>query len=1104
MGRICARAIRASAVVMSVALVALLFTAASAFAASTYFEQTPGVNAVNTTAMPLISVKVSDPVGISTGFQMKIDGVSRTPKVKWGPGNAWVQLYYQPTSPLANGSHTVYASVFTNAGRTSTTWSFSQQVQPTVGPMAPADGSTVDTQKPTISAVVNTNGGSLTSYTMTVDGLGVTPAYDAATKTVSYTPATRLANDRVHTASLTVVDSGGASTTVTWNFTVQIYASMVDTAGCTECHTTYPTAHPMSNCVACHEDNGPSPAYWNMEDLTPVHGADYLLGIDCAYCHTSMYPAVPRHPANIGDVHQTATNMSGCACHVADLTTEHNRYTTDSGGSITCASCHASTDPQVQAGMAAGTRMCPDCHTIPAGHPYAEIDHVADVGETADLSGKTCGSCHEMDLMAEHEKSSSASAGRGCVTCHGSPRDSFETWNQSCAQGGCHSGATAMHAGQSAAHQPSAAAADCQGSGCHSFTDVAALHAAASKVIAETTYTSCSVCHRAGATATKECATCHADRLEPHGYDVPMHTATDAASTACAGSGCHAGTEAMPLHSGGCATCHANPTKGDLTAGMTSFSCNGCHVTEGVDYHKGLSESHASATDCYGGCHSAQIESTAHVPSCATCHQSTAERVTGAIASENTDCSACHQAGNSYVDATGKAYVLVGAQHDGVQPAISNVVFNYTTNPAAPVISWTTDRPATTYVDYTGPDWSYDGMQFDGYTFTAGNATLSTSHSVSFPATSYSSSSGYFYCYRIRTVDAQGRVATSPMRIYHRNRSSNTNYVPGSNEPDYASLNTDSLKLSAIQQNGSRVAKVANAGWESQSLSSALPTPASPGTAATQAQLDAGANSAGWWRTKLTTTDKAFNWQLTRYQFAAGEFESAQGFEVGWSGYAENSTGHPVVTYLWNFDTGKWDRVDSRDAGGGRSIKVVESTDAEQSYCLRCHSTPVSSAVTMPSGLTNMRVGWNTDYHGAGVGAGYGGTLKAPYARGQAALACDTCHESSAHGGSANPYKLKATVNGSAVSVTSGTQAGSLCSACHEGTVNDFHAKCITCHADPAAAGINMSYHNATGQAPTNFTGKDCLECHKHGKTGYSPGCHSCHNETGVGYWTTF
>jgi len=180
-------------------------------------------------------------------------------------------------------------------------------------------------------------------------------------------------------------------------------------------------------------------------------------------------------------------------------------------------------------------------------------------------------------------------------------------------------------------------------------------------------------------------------------------------------------------------------------------------------------------------------------------------------------------------------------------------------------------------------------------------------------------------------------------------------------------------------------------------------------------------------------------------------------------------------------------------------IKLVESTSAAQSYCLRCHSTPISASVTMPSNLTNMRVSWNTDFHGAGKGSGYGGTLKAPYSRGQAAIDCDVCHDAAAHGSATNPYKLKTTVNGNAVSVTNGTSAATLCAACHEGTPNDFHAQCISCHQS-----FVPDYHNDTGNAPKDFIGADCLSCHEHGKTGYAPGCHSCHNYPGAGPYTTF
>jgi hypothetical protein len=352
-------------------------------------------------------------------------------------------------------------------------------------------------------------------------------------------------------------------------------------------------------------------------------------------------------------------------------------------------------------------------------------------------------------------------------------------------------------------------------------------------------------------------------------------------------------------------------------------------------------------------------------------------------------------------------------------------------------------------------------------------------------------------------VDAQGRVAVSSRRIYHRNRNGSTNYYPGNFEPDYGSLNTDFIRLDVIRPNGSRVASTAVSGWESQGPLGAPPTPTAPGTQVSAGVLASGSGSSyvpSWWRTKLATADGAYNWQVSKFSLDKSALGSMQGLSLYWTGYAENTATHPVVLYLWNFDRQKWDRMDSRQStGDNANVQLLDSPDAAQSYCLRCHATPVSDSVSVPASLTNMRVAWNTDFHGAAAGAGVGGSLKAPYARGQAALSCDACHDPAAHGSSANPYKIRATVNGSAVSVGSGTQAVSLCVACHQGTPNDYHASCISCHVS-----FVPNYHNDTGNAPKSFTGTDCLSCHRHGKTGYAPGCHSCHNETGAGPWTTF
>ncbi|HET6350964.1 MAG TPA: cytochrome c3 family protein [Coriobacteriia bacterium] len=640
---------------MAITLISLflLTNASFAFAASTYYDMSPAAGTTSASAMPLLSVKVSDPAGISGGYQLKIDGASKTPKTKWGPGNAYVELYYQPTSALTNGNHTIYASVLTGAGRTSTTWTFKVGQPPTIGPLTPADGATVNTQKPTISAVVNTAGGTLASQSMTVDGAFVASTYDAATKTVSYTPALRLANGRIHSATLTATDSSGASTTVTWSFTVQVYASMVDTRGCTECHTAYPASHPMTNCDGCHAATAPFPAYWNMEASAP-HDADYLLGIDCSYCHAGVFPTVPSHTADVSTQHIAGSDMSGCSCHVSDLTIEHNRYLTSTGDAFTCATCHESTNPQVQAGMAAGTRRCADCHTIPNLHPYGEIDHLADINEIADLSGKKCVDCHDADLLIEHEKATASSAGDACATCHDTPRDSFEAWNQTCSQGGCHAAgsATAMHGNQGVAHARSASADTCDGSGCHSG-DVAALHAGVSTTVGAITVTSCSVCHAPGVTPTKDCSACHSG----HGDLNPIHAATvgNAAITIkgntydempCAD--CHASSSLLDTHNNTCATCH--PTAYDSVAGNWDKSCSqgGCHTTGAAAMHGGVDAAHTvdsiSCTDA--GCHEGEgdIAMIHETVGCDACH--------GAGKTPSTACADCHDTETPHGDVT--------------------------------------------------------------------------------------------------------------------------------------------------------------------------------------------------------------------------------------------------------------------------------------------------------------------------------------------------------------------------------------------------------------------------------------------------------------------
>ena len=65
-----------------------------------------------------------------------------------------------------------------------------------------------------------------------------------------------------------------------------------------------------------------------------------------------------------------------------------------------------------------------------------------------------------------------------CVQCHETNVDPWGTtpWNKTC--GACHTGATAQHTTKAAMHTSSRVA--CSGAGCHTITDIGALHSTAS------------------------------------------------------------------------------------------------------------------------------------------------------------------------------------------------------------------------------------------------------------------------------------------------------------------------------------------------------------------------------------------------------------------------------------------------------------------------------------------------------------------------------------------------------------------------------------------------------------------------------------------------
>ena len=72
--------------------------------------------------------------------------------------------------------------------------------------------------------------------------------------------------------------------------------------------------------------------------------------------------------------------MSGCACHVRDVSIEHNRWTDDLGNKYTCLTCHGPDASQrVKDAMALPTvPTCTDCHTLSDPHGFDPAKHTSE------------------------------------------------------------------------------------------------------------------------------------------------------------------------------------------------------------------------------------------------------------------------------------------------------------------------------------------------------------------------------------------------------------------------------------------------------------------------------------------------------------------------------------------------------------------------------------------------------------------------------------------------------------------------------------------------------------------------------------------------------
>ncbi|MEO5761422.1 MAG: Ig-like domain-containing protein, partial [Vicinamibacteria bacterium] len=124
-----------------------------------------------------------------------------------------------PTSALANGAHTIEATIADAAGNTSTVSSafVVDTIAPTITPVAPAQGQVIGGGPVTISVQYSDDQGlNLPTFTATIDGapLALTVAADHASATASGL------SDDVHTLVFAIADRAGNTKTSTISFTV--------------------------------------------------------------------------------------------------------------------------------------------------------------------------------------------------------------------------------------------------------------------------------------------------------------------------------------------------------------------------------------------------------------------------------------------------------------------------------------------------------------------------------------------------------------------------------------------------------------------------------------------------------------------------------------------------------------------------------------------------------------------------------------------------------------------------------------------------------------------------------------------------------------------
>ncbi|MGB4593730.1 MAG: discoidin domain-containing protein [Coriobacteriia bacterium] len=447
-------------------------------------------------------------------------------------------------------------------------------------------------------------------------------------------------------------------------------ASLTPTNDCLGCHTSnlvdehmgmtdgpyvtrpprYDSAGNALDCASCHSSS-------KFEVLNAIATGTSA----CETCHAVHAPIPETHASEF-----TPDTDASCAeCHSSDLAVVHNgnySVTTASGKVLTgCAVCHeyfeGERGAQVQYAIeVANDTDCTACHAD--YHTGATPAHTAD-----DSASVACADCHGTVGQPLSVTDVHAGAALGtCAVCHNNPARVPDLSAKTAECASCHAtSGTDYHTAMAGAHTYTEMPAGCVGANCHAANTLPEAHSAYLSRYPDYA-TTCALCHQNAdplrinwETASADCSTCHTVHADVNA----VHTAT--APERC--FTCHKTADAFAIHKdrveGACAVCHANPTKGDLAAGKLNTNCDGCHTTEGTDFHAGMNAKHQGLSgtsgcdvpECHGSIYVPQIherfvgsgtEYPQYADSCELCHLNDSTTRINWTTAVNGACSNCH------------------------------------------------------------------------------------------------------------------------------------------------------------------------------------------------------------------------------------------------------------------------------------------------------------------------------------------------------------------------------------------------------------------------------------------------------------------------------